>query len=249
MKIWRILTLLIPLAVLLIAMACTPKEKAILRVGTGAEYPPFSYMEGEQFSGVDMDICRRIAEKLDMNIQFFNFNFNPLFAALLSNKIDIAAGALTITQERLKTMDFSPPYYTANQVLIARKDSEIKLEKLDDAGTYLIGSLQNTTGHIYLDEHLIDRDLMQKQNLKLFPTNLDALNELLAGKVDLVVIDDSAALGYAKQLPIKVVFTIETKEQYGLALQKGKLLNEKINKALQQMIDDGEVQEILNRHL
>lgn len=236
-------------AIMLLSVACAPKEKAILRVGTAAEYPPFCYVEGEQYKGVDMDISRRIAEKLGMDIQFYKYDFNPMFSALLSNKIDIAASALTITEERLRTMDFTVPYYTANQVLISKKDAEIKLDKLEDAVKYTIGTLNNTTGHIYLDEHLIDRDLMPKQNMKLFPTNIDAINELLAGKVDLVVIDDSAAMGYAKQIPVKVVFTIETKEHYGLAMQKGKVLNEKINKALQQMIEDGEVQEILNRHL
>lgn len=249
MKSCHLIVLLCLAAVMLLSVACTPKEKAILRVGTGAEYPPFNYLEGEQYGGVDMDICRRIAEKLDMGIQFYKYDFNSMFAALLSNKIDIAASALTITEERRKTMDFSVPYYTVNQVLISRKEADIKLDKLEDAAKYTLGSLNNTTGHIYVDEHLIDRDLMPKQNLKLFPTNIDAMNELLAGKLDLAIIDDSAALGYAKQIPVKVVFTIETKEHYGLAMQKGKVLNEKINKALQQMIEDGEVQEILNRNM
>lgn len=249
MKICRTSVMLCLALLILLITACTPKEKAILRVGTGAEYPPFSFQEGDQFGGVDMDICRRIAEKLDMDIQFFKYDFNPMFAALLSNKIDIAASALTITEERLKTMDFSPSYYTANQVLIAKKDAQTRIDKLEDLGSFTVGTLNNTTGHIYMDEHLIDRDLMPKKHLKLYPTNIDAINDLLAGKLDLVVIDDSAALGYAKQIPIKVVFTIETHEKYGLAMQKGKALNEKINKALEQMINDGEVQEILNRHM
>ncbi len=233
----------------LLLLGCSPKQKAVLRVGTGAEYPPFSYLEGENFVGVDMDITRRIAEKLDMDIQFIKYDFNAMFSALLSNKIDIAASALTITAERQKTMDFSPPYYTVNQVLITRNDSGISIKKLEDARNYRVGSLNNTTGHIYLDENLIDRDLMSKENLKLYPTNIDAINALMAGELDLVVIDDSAALGYEKQIPIRIAFTIETNEQYGLAMQKGKVLNDKINKAMEEMIRDGEIKEILARHL
>lgn len=234
---------------LMFVVACAPKQKAVLRVGTGAEYPPFSYQEGGNFAGVDMDITRRIAEKLDMEIQFVKYDFNAMFSALLSNKIDIAASALTITAERQKTMDFSPPYYTVNQVLITRNDSGISIKKLEDARNYRVGSLNNTTGHIYLDEYLIDRDLMPKDNLKLYPTNIDAINALMAGELDLVIIDDSAAIGYEKQIPIRIAYTIETHEQYGLAMQKGKVLNEKISKALEEMIRDGEVKEILARNL
>jgi len=233
----------------LLLLACSPKENAVLRVGTAAEYPPFNYEEANQFGGVDMDLCRRIAQKLGMDVRFTKFYFNELFSALASNKIDVIASALTITDERKKTMDFSLPYYTANQDLVVRKDSNLTIDKLEDVGKHLVGSLSNTTGHIYLDEHLIDRDLMPKENLLLYPTNLDAMNALMAGKVEMVVIDDSAVLGYAKQFPIRVAFTIATREHYGLGMQKGKVLNEKINKALEQMLNDGEVQEILNRHL
>jgi len=233
---------------LMLGVACTPKNKPILRVGTNPEYPPFSYMNGDINAGVDIDIARRIAEKLGMELRIFNIEFTSLFSALASNKIDMAASSITITEKRKETMDFTSPYYVANQVLIAKKDSPIEIKTLEDIGKYTVGSLSSTTGSIYIESNLMEKDLMPRKNLKLFPTNIDAINELLAGKLDLVVIDDSAAGGYIKQIPIKIAWTIETREEYGIAMQKGKALNERINKALDQMKKDGELKRIIDKH-
>jgi polar amino acid transport system substrate-binding protein len=206
-------------------------------------------MNGDQFEGVDMDISRRIADKLGMELELISIDFPSLFSALASNIIDMAASSITITNERSETMDFTEPYYVANQVLIANKNSEIEVNSLEDIGKYTVGSLLNTTGHLYLESNLLEKDLMQRSKLKLFPTNIDAINELLSGKLDLVVIDDSAAGGYIKQIPIKIAWTIETKEKYGIAMQKGKALNEKISNALAQMIKAGEVKRIIDQNL
>jgi polar amino acid transport system substrate-binding protein len=241
--------LLLLIAVILVSLGCAKKEKPVLRVGNNPEYPPYSYKIGEQLAGIDIEIIRKVAEKMKMEIKIIPMPFEALFTSLASDKIDVAVSAITITPERAQRFDFSPPYSVTNQVLIARQDSPLQIDKFEDLGKYKIGSLSGTTGYMYLDENLIDKDLMPKTRLMLYPTNLEAISEMLDGELDFVIIDESAAQGYAKQKPIKIAFTIQTNEEYGLAMQKGKAINDKINKALADLIASGEVAGIIKSYM
>mgnify|MGYP000897575779 CR=1 FL=1 len=236
------------IAVMLAVSGCKSKEKAVLRVGTNPEYPPFSYLMGNQPTGIEIDIARKIASRMKLDIDLVTMDFDDLFSALASDKIDMAISSITITPERSNRFDFSSPYTTTNQVLISRNDSSIKLSNFEDAGKYRIGSLRGTTGSIYLDEHLIDRDLMSKANLRLYDTDIESISELIKGNLDFVIIDEGAANGYAKQRPIKIAFTIPTNEKYGIAMQKGKELNDKINKAVNELLESGEIANIIKAY-
>ncbi|MDD2229913.1 MAG: ABC transporter substrate-binding protein [Candidatus Cloacimonetes bacterium] len=236
-------------AVIMIALlSCAKREKPVLRVGTGAEYPPYAYLNDNQLTGIEIDIAKKIAEKMKVGIEFYPMSFDSLFSSLASNKIDMAISSITITSERKQRFDFSLPYAVTNQVLIAKEDSSIKIDKFEDLGKYTIGSLAATTGYEYLVENLVDRDLMPKTNLKQYPTTLESLSELLKGNLDFVSIDNSAAEGYVKLKPIKIVYTIQTNEQYGILMQKGKGINDTINKSLKELIDSGEVKSIIQSY-
>lgn len=233
----------------LLFVGCKTKEKETLRVGIGGEYPPFSYFSNNQMVGIDVDISRRISEKLGMEHKVVQMNFDALFPALASNKLDMVVDAVSITEERKLTLDFSAPYYITDQVIVATHDSPIRIDKEADLGKFVIGSLNETTGSQYIKENLVDKDLLPRDNLKLFTTNVEAVGELLNGKLDLVVMDETAAKGYAKQKPLKTVYTIDTNESYGIAMQKGKPLNEKIILAMEEMLKSGEVQAIINNYI
>lgn len=236
------------IAIMLAISGCKSKEREVLRVGTNPEYPPFSYMMGNQATGIEIDIARKIAAKMKLELKLVTMDFDDLFSALASDKIDMAISSITITQERSSRFDFSPPYTTTNQVLITRNDSPLKLNSFEEVGKYKVGSLRGTTGNLYLDEHLIDRDLMPKTNLKLFDTDIESIAELIKGNLDFVIIDEGAALGYANQRPIRIAYTIPTNEQYGIAMQKGKELNERINKAVTELLESGEVDNIIKAY-
>lgn len=230
-------------------VGCRTKEKGTLRVGIGGEYPPFSYYSNNQMVGIDVDISRRIAEKLGMELEIVQQNFDAMFPSLASNKLDMVVDAISITEERKLTLDFSSPYYTTDQVVVAVHDSPITITREEDLGKYIIGSLNETTGSKYIRENLVDKDLLPRNNLKLFATNVEVMGELLNGKLDLVVIDETAAKGYAKQKPLKTVYTIDTNESYAVAMQKGKAINEKITIAMDEMLKSGEVQAIINNYI
>ncbi|MDD4310471.1 MAG: ABC transporter substrate-binding protein [Candidatus Cloacimonetes bacterium] len=244
-----LLITLIAVCTLLSLFTCNQKQKMVLRIGTNPEYPPNSYRVGNQFAGIDIDIGKKIAEKLGVDYQIVPLEFEQLLPSLAVNKIDVAISAITITPERTKIVDFSAPYSVTNQVLISRQDSPMKINRLEDLGKCTIGSLGGTTGSFYIDENLIEKDLMPKANLKLYATNIEAIGKMLDGELDLVIIDESAALGYAKQKPIKIAYVIRTNEQYGVAMQKGKKINEKINQALNELITSGEVKAIIASHI
>jgi polar amino acid transport system substrate-binding protein len=239
------------LVVILVAgiSGCGKKKPAVLRIGTNAEYPPFESKEGENFVGVDMDLARQIANKLDMEFQITDMDFDTLIPSLGSNKIDLALSAITITDERKAQVDFSQPYYVANQVIIAAPNSKAKLDRIENIGKFKVGAQNGTTGQIYLTENYIDKKLMPKDNLKKYPTNIEAITDLLNGNVDFVIIDDSAAQGYMKLKPITIVQKIETNENYGIAMPKGGAMNEKINTALKELLDSGEVLSIIQTHI
>lgn len=242
-------SMLILLVIALSISACGKKQSSVLRIGTNAEYPPFESKDGENFVGVDMDLARLIAAKLDMNFEIIDMDFDTLIPSLGSNKIDMAISAITITEERKAQVEFSQPYYVANQVIIAPKNSKLTLNSIEEIGKYKVGAQNGTTGQIYLSENFVDKKLMPANNLKKYPTNIEAITDLLNANVDFVIIDDSAAQGYAKLKPINIVQKIETNENYGIAMPKGGALNEKINAALKELLDSGEVMSIIQTHI
>lgn len=246
---FTILILITALAILLTSLSCKKKEDPILRVGTNAEYPPFEYKKGEAFAGVDMALVKAIADKMGMKYEIIDMDFDALIPSLTSNKIDMAISAITITDERKQQVDFSLPYYTANQVIIAKQDNKIALTKIEDVVKYNVGCQNGTTGQLYIEDNLVAKKLMDKKNLKKYSTNIEAITDMLNGNVDFVIIDDSAAQGYAKLKPISIALKLDTNEEYGIALQKQSVYSEKINTALKELLDSGEVINILAKNL
>lgn len=243
-----VFALVLSIVLSLVFTACGKKETK-LRIGTNAEYPPFESQEGGNYVGVDMDLGRKIAEKLGMDFEIIDMDFDTLIPSLGANKIDLAISAITITDDRRAQVDFTEPYYVANQVIIAKQGSKIALAKPEDVVKYKVGAQNGTTGQLYLSENFIDKNLMPKDNLKKYPTNIEAISDLLNGNLDFVIIDDSAARGYAKLRPLDIVLQIDTNENYGIALPKKGPLNEKINTALNEIIASGEMESIIQAHV
>jgi len=244
-----LLLVLILLASLLICVSsCKKKTEPVLRIGTNAEYPPFEYKEGDKFVGVDMDLAVKLAEKLDLKYEITDMDFDALIPSLTNDKIDLALSAITITDERKQQVDFSLPYYVANQVIIGKLDNKTEITKLEDIAKLKVGAQNGTTGQIYLDSMLVKPNIMKKDNLRKYSTNIEAITDMLNGNIDYVIIDDSAAQGYAKLKPIKIMYKIETNENYGIAMQKNSPYKDKINTALSEMMSSGELLTIIQNY-
>ena len=216
-------------------------------VGTSADFPPFEYIENGQFVGFDMDLMREIAKIAGFELKFVDMSFDSLIPALRAGQIDVAAAAMTITEERKKVVDFSMPYWTADQSIIVKADSDLTITVL--FGKYRIGVQTGTTGDLWCTENLVQKGLLPERNLKRYDTFILALGDLLNGNIDAIVLDSPVANRFAATKPVKVVGIIVTGEQYGIAVRKGnKELLDKINQALKTLIETGKINELIDKY-
>ncbi len=245
---FKVLILILVLSSMILLMSCSSKGKKLV-VGVSAEYPPFEYKEGAEFKGIDIEIARLIAEKLGLELQIQDMEFDSLIPSLTAGKIDMAISAITITPERLEQIDFSDSYYQSNQTLLVKKFSDLKIEKEDDLAKYKIGAQNGTTGQIYLSDNLVKAGKMPEANVKKYATNIEAVTDLLNGNIDMVIMDDPAAKGYERVKDVKSVYTIITNENFGIALPKNSVHKDAINNALKEIMAGEQWNEIINKYL
>ncbi|MFA6909874.1 MAG: ABC transporter substrate-binding protein [Candidatus Cloacimonadaceae bacterium] len=247
MKKKPVLLVLCLLAITFLA-SCGNKEKPVLRIGMNAEFPPFASIVDSTFVGVDVDISHKIAEKLDLPYEIVNMEFGTLINALQADKVDIIISAMSITPDRARILEFSEPYYRATQVLIAGEKSPQMPDSEEQLKNYRIGVLHSSTAHKYINETFVDKDLMPHDALLLYSTNVEAINDLIAGNIDFMVNDSSAAYGFSQSYPVSMGLHLNTVEEYAIAMPRDGQYNEKIKKALRELIDSGEVTSIISNY-
>ena len=217
----------------------------VLTVGTNAEFPPFEYVgdDGEP-DGFDMARVKVIGEKLGVEVQIENMEFASLVSSI-GSKIDIAAAGMTVTDERKETVDFTNSYYEAVQYVILPADSEIATA--DDLKDKAIGVQLGTTGDFIAEE--------LTSNVSQYNKAVDAVNDLVNGRVDLVIIDKNPALVFENKFEGQVVavdgaqFGFEP-EEYAIALPKGDTaLADQINAAIDELKADGTFDELVKTYI
>lgn len=219
----------------------------VITFGTNAEFPPFEYVSSngviDNFDGIDMAIAKEIASQNGSTAAINNMEFDSLLLALQNGQVDAVIAGMTITDERKETVDFSIPYYTATQVMIVKEDSDIK--SAADMADKKIVVVQGYTGETCVKE--------LGYKYEAFKKGSETILELINGKCDVVVIDSATAEKYVGDNEgIKIVEdnTAFEAEEYGIAVKKGntELLN-KINTAIQSMLDDGTIGDIAAEYL
>lgn len=233
------------LILILLLSGCKKDKNKVLYIGTHADYPPFEFLDNDTFRGIDIEIGKKIAEKLGMEYKIRDTEFDKLLALVQSGELDLAISAITITPERSRIIDFSQPYYVTNQEVLTRYDNHATIKKPQDLASSRVGVQNGTTGMIYIKENLIDKQLMPPENLITYSTNNEAVAAILARNLDYLILDASAAETFTKLNSMKKAYTIETHESYGIAMPKESQLNHKIKAALQDLIDKGEVLKII----
>ncbi len=213
----------------------TTIEDGVLIVGTNAEFPPFEYIgDNGEPDGFDIALIKAIGDKLGMEVRIENMEFASLVAAI-GNKIDASIAGMTVTEERAEVVDFSETYYEAVQSVIVPADSTIATAA--DLENKKIGVQMGTTGNIIADE-------IPGAEVMAYNKGVDAVNDLLNGRVDLVIIDTNPAEVFASKFEGQVValdgsqFEFEP-EYYAIALPKGSELVTDVNNALASLKQDG----------
>ena len=245
----KILALVLALVMALCLCACGGNsEDNTLTMATNAEFPPYEYYENDQVVGIDAEIAAAVAEKLGMELVIEDMAFDSIIPAIVSGKADVGLAGMTVTEDRLESVDFSTSYATGVQVVIVAEGSEItSVDDLFDVGGYTIGVQLATTGDLYCTWDLEDAGLA---TVERFNKGADAVAALVAGKVDCVVIDNQPAKAFVEANEgLQILDTEYAVEDYAIALAKGSELTAEVDAALQELIADGTVQAILDKYI
>lgn len=224
--------------------AGTEAAGGVLTMATNAEFPPYEYHDGGEIVGIDVEVAEAIAEKLGMTLEIDDIAFDSIIPEVDSGKADMGVAGMTVSEDRLKNVDFSDPYTTASQVIIVKEDSEIAGPD-DLAGKY-IGVQLGTTGDIYASDYEADGSTIERYN-----KGFEAVQAMMQGKIDAVVIDlEPAKVFVSENEGIKILDEALTVEEYAIAVKKGNTeLVEKINGALAELKDSGELQAIIDKYI
>ena len=236
-------------AVTVAASASPAASTRVYVVGTDAAYAPFeSQNEKGEIVGFDIDIVSAVAQKAGIQVKFVNTPWEGIFNALAQGDRDLLVSSITITDERKQTMDFSAPYFDANQLIAVKADS--KVARFDDLKTLKVGVQTGTTG----DEAVAKLQGKTSPNIKRFESTPLALKELEAGGVDAVVADNGVVINYVANNAANKFKTVTdpafVPEQYGIPVKKGNAdLLAKINKGLAEIKADGTYDRIHAKYL
>lgn len=227
--------------------ACGKKEEKVLVMATNAQFPPYEYYEGEKIVGIDAEIAAAIAEELGMKLKIEDIEFGSIVAGVQTGKYDMGVAGMTITEDRLKNVNFSESYATGIQVVIVKSGSSIKsLDDLTAAGSNLkIGVQQDTTGDIFSTEDFGENCVLR------FNKGADAVQALVTGKVDCVIIDNEPAKAFvAANEGLVILDTEYAVEDYAICVAKEntELLND-INAAIAKLKENGKLQEIIDKYI
>ena len=229
-------------------VASAPAPARVVVVGTDAAYAPFeSQNEKGEIVGFDIEVVQAIAAKAGFEVKFVNTPWEGIFNALGQGDRDMVVSAVTITDERKQTMDFSNPYFDAQQLIAVKENS--KVTKFADLKKLKVGVQTGTTG----DEAVTKLQGKTSTNIKRFESTPLALKELESGGVDAVVADNGVVIHYVANNPGGKFKTVADKEfvpeQYGIALKKGNTeLQGKINKGLADIRADGTYDRIYTKY-
>lgn len=175
-------------------------DAEVLTMATNAEFPPYEFYDGEAIVGIDAVVAALIADQLGMKLEISDMAFESIIPALTSGKADMAMAGLTVTDERKASVDFSESYATGVQVIIVREDSDITsaddiTAKIEQGEDIQIGCQNATTGFIYASDTPEDGGFGE-DHVQAFPKGADAVQALVTGKIDCVIIDNEPAKAF-----------------------------------------------------
>ncbi len=232
------------------APAFTTVEEGKLIMSTNAEFPPYEMTtDAGGFEGIDVEVADAIAKKLGLELQVDDMGFDAALTAVQQGQSDIAMAGITVTDERLLVMDFSDSYATGVQVVIVKEDSPI--QSVDDlASAQMIGCQKATTGYIYCSD-TPENGGYGEDHVTAYDTGALAVQALVNGQVDAVVIDNEPAKSYvAANEGLKILDTEFAVEDYAIGFAKGNdALREAVNTAMAELKADGTFQKIVDKYI
>lgn len=215
-----------------------------LVVATNATFPPYEYIEDDgSYAGIDIDIIKAVGEYLGLEVEIMNIEFDAIITSVSTGKADLGIAGMTVTEDRLKNVDFSDTYATGKQVIITASDSGIK--GVADLAGKKVGVQTGTTGDIYASDDDTIGEVVQ------YDSGTEAVLALSQGKINAVIIDNEPAKKYIEKYDNLVIIDEEyTYEEYAMCIAKGNTeLTAKINEALDALEKNGTLKAIIDKYI
>lgn len=275
-KMKKIISLIIA-SLMLITLCCgfasCNKDDNVLVMATNAAFPPYEYVEGDKFVGIDVEIAQAIADKLGMELQIEDVEFGSIIGGVVEGKYDMGMAGMTVTEERKQSVNFSNTYATGIQVIIVKDGSSIT--SLDDIFEFnadgdpvalkdaniKVGVQQDTTGDIYSSSDIsgwgfcdVEEDgTVTTDRVVRYKTGADAVEALKTDKVNMVIIDNEPAKSFVAANEGIHILDGDNEyavEDYAICIAKENTeLLDKINKALDDLKKDGTIDKIVSKYI
>ena len=219
-------------------------EPGKLIMSTNAAFPPYEMTtDSGEFEGIDIETAQAIADKLGLELQIDDMDFDAALLAVQQGKADMVMAGVTVTDERQNVMDFTDSYATGIQSIIVKEDSDIA--SVDDLAGKKIGTQRGTTGYLYCSDDFGD------ENVVAYDNGLTAVQMLNNGQVDCVVIDNAPAKEFIAANPgLKLLDTAYVEESYAIGVGKGNTeLKDAINTALEELTAAGTLLAIVYKYI
>ena len=223
-------------------------ESGKLIMSTNAAFPPYEMTTDDGgYEGIDVEIAGEIAKKLGLELVIDDMDFDSALLAVQQGKSDIVMAGVSVTDERKLVMDFSDSYAKGVQVVIVQEGSDVTMDNL---GEKMIGCQRGTTGYIYASD-TPDNGGYGEDHVTAYDNGASAVQALLNGQVDCVIIDSAPAQEYVKANPgLTILEGSWVEEEYAIGMDKGNTaLVEAVNQALEELTNDGTVQKIIDKYI
>ncbi len=222
----------------------TTVTDGVLTLGTNVSFPPYEYYDGDTPTGIDIEIATAVAEKLGLKLEVVDMDFGSIITSVQQGKIDCSFAGMTVTEERKQNVNFTQSYSTGVQAIIVPEGSDIKTAD-DLKNADLIGVQESTTGHIYCS------DDFGEDHVVAYTNGATAVQALVSGKVDCVVIDEQPAKNYVEANEgLKILDTAYVTEDYAACVSKdNEALLSAMDEAITELKEDGTIQSILDKYI
>lgn len=231
----------------------TTIEEGKLIMSTNAQFPPYEMVadgegfNGTGFEGIDVEIASAIAEKLGLELQIDDMEFDSALLAVQNNTADVMLAGLSYSEERDEVVDFTDSYATGVQVVIVKEGSDVTMDNL---GEKMIGTQRGTTGYIYASD-TPENGGYGEDHVLAYDNGATAVQALMNDQIDAVIIDEAPAKEFvAANEGLTILPGNWVEEQYCAAVDEGNTaLQNAINTALNELMDDGTVDEIIAKYI
>lgn len=228
--------------------ALTTVVEGKLVMSTNAAFPPYEMTDDSgNVIGIDAEIAAAIAEKLGLELQIDDMDFDAALLAVQQGKSDIVMAGVSVTEDRLAVMDFTDSYATGVQVVIVPEGSDVTLDNL---GEKMIGTQRGTTGYIYASD-TPENGGYGEDHVVAYDDGITAVQALMNGQVDCVIIDNGPAQEFVAANPgLSILDTAWVEEDYAIGVAKGNTaLLDAVNAALAELQADGTIQSIIDSYI